>query len=132
MTVSDRLALFLREKKISQKVFCDATGYGEKNVSNFLNGTIKSPRMELITGIIKSYPELSINWLLLGEGPMWNEEYVKSGKLKKDVSVPTDGLRLIGATSSDSELIASYKQMIKNQEKLIHHLEERLNSLLDK
>lgn len=71
MDINDRFLLFLREKRISQKEFCEKTGYLRQSLSKFITGTTKLPKIDWVIGLLEQYPELNMRWLLLGEGEMW-------------------------------------------------------------
>jgi len=130
MTISDRFVLFLREKKISQKKFCAATGFAEKNLSNFINGTVKSPRINIITALVKHFPELNLNWLLLGKGQMLHN--TNAPTLPHQKSTPADEDQIVDQMEHDDlikELIANKNQLINSQEKRIELLEAEIQRL---
>lgn len=67
-SVKERLKLFLREYNISGVDFCESIGVS----SGFISGMRKSIQPDKLINIMKSYPELNIEWLLTGEGEMDN------------------------------------------------------------
>lgn len=71
--LSERIKDFLQEKNITQKDFCDVTGYNDRNLSNILTGRTKVPKIDLIAAFIKFYPEVDVRWLVLGEGEMFTD-----------------------------------------------------------
>ena len=71
-TVSDRFLYFLREKQLSQTDFGNTTGFPQYNLSRFIAGKVKSPKIELITALVQYFPELNLRWLLIGEGEMFH------------------------------------------------------------
>jgi transcriptional regulator with XRE-family HTH domain len=70
MPLSERIKEFLDEKEISQKDFCDKTGYNDRTFSNVLTGRTKVPKIDLVEAFIRFYPEVDIRWLILGDGEM--------------------------------------------------------------
>lgn len=70
-TVSDRFLYFLREKGLTQTEFETITGFPQHNLSRFITGKVKSPKIELITALLSHFPELNLRWLLIGEGEMF-------------------------------------------------------------
>jgi len=135
MTISDRFVLFMREKGINQKDFAEKTGYLRQSLSKFITGNVKSPKIDLILTVMTHYPELNIDWLLMGNGDMWHKDYVKSGKKKEDVSVPADGLVVLGTGSNTElvkELFETKEKLLEVQQKRIEQLEQELKRLKEK
>ncbi len=66
VTVKERLILFLNHKEISQNKF--------ENLLNFSNGFVNNIRQSIIPDklqqIALQFPELNIEWLLIGNGEM--------------------------------------------------------------
>jgi len=82
-TIGQRFTLFLKKKKISQKVFSKATGLAEKNVSNIATDHTKYPRSDFFAAVLENYPDLNLRWLILGKGEMWLNETGTSGQSKE-------------------------------------------------
>ncbi len=68
--VSVRLKHFLTESGLSPSVFADTCGIPRPTLSQLLNGRNKKISDVLIGLIHKAYPDLSVMWLLFGEGDM--------------------------------------------------------------
>ena len=62
-TVKERLAIFLKKKKISQSKFEKMCGMSNGYVNNMKSSI--SP--EKLSNVAKQFPELNIGWLLVGE-----------------------------------------------------------------
>lgn len=77
--VPDRLKLFIKFKGISTRKFEQSIGAG----NGFLSGKQDSIRSDKLTTIYKRYPELSISWLLTGEGDMLNPTTYKDNKIEE-------------------------------------------------
>lgn len=69
--MNNRIALILKAKNISPTVLADDLGVQRSGISHILNGRNK-PSLEFIQKLIKLYPDISIQWILFGEGPMMN------------------------------------------------------------
>ncbi|WP_019947254.1 helix-turn-helix domain-containing protein [Hymenobacter aerophilus] len=65
----DRIQELLRVREISASQFADAIGVSRPVVSHILSGRNK-PSLEVVQKIIAAFPDLSLNWLLNGTGPM--------------------------------------------------------------
>ena len=135
MSISDRFVLFMREKGINQKDFSEKTGYLRQSLSKFLTGNVKSPKVDFIQLIMTHYPELNINWLIMDDGDMWNEDYIKSGKKKEDIKVPASGMVYVGEGMDSklvNELIETQAQLVESQKKQIEQLEREIDRLKGK
>ncbi len=67
--MNDRIALVIKAKNISPSQLADELDVQRSGVSHILNNRNK-PSLEFIQKLLKSYPEISTEWLLFGEGPM--------------------------------------------------------------
>ena len=135
MSVNDRFLFFLREKKITQKEFCEKTGYGVQSLSKFLSGNTGNPGVNLFILTSKHFPEVNINWLMVGEGDMWNAEYVKLGNKKEDIKVSASGMVYVGEGMDSklvNELIETQAQLVESQKKQIEQLEREIDRLKGK
>lgn len=69
--MNNRIALVLKAKNISPSTLADDLGVQRSGISHILNGRNK-PSLEFIQKLIKLYPDISIQWILFGEGQMMN------------------------------------------------------------
>ena len=67
--MNDRIALVIKAKNITPSQLADELGVQRSGVSHILNNRNK-PSLEFIQKLLKSYPEISTEWMLFGEGPM--------------------------------------------------------------
>ena len=67
--VAKRIKIFIQHLGITTAEFCRKTGLSRQTVDKFKAG-IHGPSVESLDKIIKSYPELRLNWLVSGEGMM--------------------------------------------------------------
>ncbi len=70
MDLVNRLKFFLEENKIAISQFADKCRIPRPTLSQILNGRNKKVSDELITKIHEAYPDLSVLWLMFGEGEM--------------------------------------------------------------
>ncbi|MCH5238459.1 MAG: helix-turn-helix transcriptional regulator [Muribaculaceae bacterium] len=70
--VAERLKLFIESQKISYSQFADKCGIPRPSLSQFITGRNKKISDTMVGQIHKEFPNLSIVWLLFGEGPMEN------------------------------------------------------------
>jgi transcriptional regulator with XRE-family HTH domain len=69
MYMKNRLIMFLNRKGITPSKFADEIGIQRSNVSHIMSGRNK-PGYDFICKILSKYPEISAEWLLLGQGEM--------------------------------------------------------------
>ena len=70
MDIISRLKIFLEKRRISNSVFADNCKIARPTLSQLLTGRNKKVSDEVVSKIHEAYPELSIMWLLFGEGAM--------------------------------------------------------------
>lgn len=70
--VADRLKSFIEHKGLSYSQFADTCGIPRPSLSQLLTGRNKKISDILVGQIHNMFPELSIVWLLFGEGSMEN------------------------------------------------------------
>jgi transcriptional regulator with XRE-family HTH domain len=72
-TFSERIALLRQKLNITQQELAISLNVSKRTLGGFENGH-HSPSVDFLINIKKLYPKLSIDWLLLGEGEMWEKE----------------------------------------------------------
>lgn len=73
----NRINLILRAKNITAKQFAEEIGIQPSGMSHIMSGR-NNPSLDFVSKVIRRYPEIDANWLLLGKGEMYmgmkNEE----------------------------------------------------------
>lgn len=92
--MNSRISLLLRAKNISPAQLADELGVQRSGISHILNGRNK-PSLDFIQKLIKSYPDVSISWLMFGTGPMMNPYPQKEEVMKENKSVNASQASLI-------------------------------------
>ncbi len=86
--MNSRLLQFLSAENITQSQFADTIGVARASVSHILSGRNK-PSYEFITAMLRHYPQLNPEWLMLGSGRMYKD----SGRqAQQTVEIPEDQL----------------------------------------
>ena len=84
----DRISLILKHKNLTSAKFADEIGVQRSSISHVLSGRNK-PSLEFIQKILKTYPEISTDWILFGKGKMMsdqeNEKEVKRVRVENDL-----------------------------------------------
>ena len=66
----NRINLLLKAKNITARQFAEEIGIQPSGMSHILGGR-NNPSLEFVTKVIKRYPEIDANWLLIGRGEMY-------------------------------------------------------------
>lgn len=66
----NRINLLLRAKNITAKQFAEEIGIQPSGMSHILGGR-NNPSLEFVSKVLRRYPEIDANWLLLGKGEMY-------------------------------------------------------------
>ena len=66
----NRINLILKAKNITARQFAEEIGIQPSGMSHILGGR-NNPSLDFVTKVIRRYPEIDANWLLLGRGEMY-------------------------------------------------------------
>lgn len=66
----NRINLILRAKNITAKQFAEEIGIQPSGMSHIMGGR-NNPSLEFVSKVLRRYPEIDANWLLLGRGEMY-------------------------------------------------------------
>lgn len=70
--MQDRLNKLITSEKLSPSKFAEIIGVQRSSISHMLSGRNK-PSFDVIQLIIKKFPHISIDWLLMGTGDMYRK-----------------------------------------------------------
>ncbi|MDY4411370.1 MAG: helix-turn-helix transcriptional regulator [Prevotella sp.] len=85
----DQIKLLMESLHMNQKAFAQTTGINEGTLSGILNGKTK-PSMQTVEAIHNRLSNISIKWLMFGEGPMY-ESSARTTPSDKTPETATDG-----------------------------------------
>lgn len=71
----NRINLILRAKNITARQFAEEIGIQPSGMSHILGGR-NNPSLDFAVKVLKRYPEIDANWLLLGKGAMYGNSGV--------------------------------------------------------
>lgn len=77
MDLVNRLKFFMESQQIANSQFADSCRIPRPTLSQLLNGRNKKISDELIGKIHEAYPNLSVLWLMFGEGSMIIDENIE-------------------------------------------------------
>lgn len=73
MSINDRIKHLIKVDEQNTSSFAEKIGFSQVALSNlFIRET--SPSYKMLSAILDAYPDLSTEWLLLGEGEMWKSQ----------------------------------------------------------
>ena len=81
MTTKERLWLLLEELNLRQNQFADKIGKSPQYVNNYLKGDRNLGRI-FVEHLKNAFPDLNVDWLLYGEGDMFEKKSGAAGKSK--------------------------------------------------
>lgn len=85
MDIVNRLKEFINYLSIPVTQFADNCSIPRPTLSQLLNGRNKKVSDELIGKIHDAYPNLSVLWLMFGEGDMLHDSNIETSRPKNDV-----------------------------------------------
>jgi hypothetical protein len=77
MDIASRLKLFLDYTGVQSTQFADTCGIPRPSFSQLLSGRNRKVSDEVISKIHEAYPQLSVLWLMFGEGEMVSSQNIK-------------------------------------------------------
>ena len=84
----DRIKEILVREGFSSGSFADEIGVQRSSLSHILNGR-NNPSLDFMLKVLQRFPRLNSDWLLLGEGEMYNHEEPEI-ELHSEASTPPD------------------------------------------
>lgn len=87
--MNTRLKQFLTAENISQSQFADTIKVVRASVSHVLSGR-NNPSYEFMRAIMLSYPQLNMEWLMLGKGRMYKDAHAVSAPAVEHVTIPSE------------------------------------------
>lgn len=99
----NRINLILRAKNITARQFAEEIGIQPSGMSHILSGR-NNPSLEFVTKVIRRYPEIDANWLLLGKGEMF------AGRAETGERGPEYGERMV-ENGAQLDLISDMNQV---------------------
>ena len=66
----NRINLILKAKNITARQFAEEIGIQPSGMSHIMSGR-NNPSLEFVNKVVRRYPEIDANWLLLGRGEMY-------------------------------------------------------------
>ena len=121
MGIIERIKMYCEYKGITVNKFEVSSGIARGSL-RYVKQSIGS---EKLSGIIKSFPDLDISWLITGEGSMIKitNTYIKEELKSLDESEHNKIMDRINLMPSDTNLILFYEKAIEEKDKEILKLQ---------
>lgn len=120
--VYERIQRMLKNKRISGNELAKIIGISSTSVYNYLSGEVRAP-LSFVSMILESFPDLSAEWLLRGEGEMFLPQR-KSTYLEM-----AEKLHAPLMASEPSSLTAQVERLTQKQEEMQSQLDRLLQKL---
>lgn len=79
--INDRINKLIGVLDMNPTSFAESVGVSVTVIFNIIKGRRSKPSFELILKMLNTYDKLSADWLIKGQGPMWNDEVVTSDEI---------------------------------------------------
>lgn len=76
--INDRIYHLINVLNMNPTSFSDSLNVSVTVIFNIIKGRRSKPSFELIFNILSTYDKLNSEWLIKGEGSMWNDDIVVS------------------------------------------------------
>ncbi len=73
MAIKDRLKLIMDDKGLNNGEFAKEIGVVQSTISNIFGARGTNPSTDVLLRLHKRYPNINLEWLLTGEGAMYND-----------------------------------------------------------
>lgn len=89
--MKDRIYQLMKQQGMSQKQFANELCVGEATLSSIFTGRTR-PTNNMVAAIHERFPEVSISWLMFGEGDMYAGETIKVKESPVSAEATSDDL----------------------------------------
>lgn len=96
--MKDRIAHIIRAKNLTAAEFASRIGIQPSNVSHLLSGR-NNPSLDFVKKLKETFPEYSLDWLVMGKGPITVSEpfaepalSVEHSPIEKEPEKPIDSM----------------------------------------
>lgn len=112
MDIVSRLKIYMDYAQIAISQFADTCNIPRPTISQILNGRNKKISDELIGKIHTAFPDLSVVWLMFGEGPMLTGSNIKTSEPENSQRLTFDD----DQTSEHEMFVSEREPLLQSQE----------------
>lgn len=117
--MTERIKTLISHLGLSTRAFALNCGIRQNTLSNQLNG-VRELSLQTVIAIIKTYPEVSADWLISGEGTMFKENMPDCNAERV--------LKLVDTINTLQDTINAKSETIATMAKRITELENQLKN----
>ena len=88
--MKDRIKKIMESQHMSQQVFADFIGLGAATLSGIFNDRTR-PTLNVVESIKKKIPDISIDWLMFGQGPMYVSDMATDNQAQQPSTTSVEG-----------------------------------------
>jgi len=136
MSLSIRFQTVLKDQRLSQKRFCEITGYNQQSFSRFVSGTIANPGSNLLLVTAEYFPHINTEWLLSGRGEMYKKGFSSTGEKLAEDSNPAieekdlgNDFKYLGKSGQEEGPFAVLLNSLQTKDTLIKMYAEKVENL---
>ncbi|HOK37448.1 MAG TPA: helix-turn-helix transcriptional regulator [Bacteroidales bacterium] len=114
--MKDRIAKIIKSRGLTSAKFAEEIGVQASGISHILSGR-NNPSTDLILKILKRFPDISTDWLLLGEGSMYKNESATEipGNIKSKLPIQKDLFSTIVADEKENANIKTVNSELTDE-----------------
>ena len=87
--MKDRIKRLMESQHMTQQTFADFIGISSASLSSIFNGRTK-PTLNTVEAIKGKFPKISLDWLMYGTEPMFNDEATEAKNESNMDALPTN------------------------------------------
>lgn len=119
--VKQRITAIIENKADSTYAFAKAINVRQSTISDYLNSG-KTPSWAVIRGIVETYSDISLEWLLRGEGSMYTKDIPTDGDTEQTLDLKAEITRLRAEREELLQRITELNAVVNYQEKRLDKL----------
>jgi hypothetical protein len=85
VNISERLQKLIELKGLNKNSFSIKTGVSAMAIGHIIGPRKTMPGLEIVQKICKTFPDISVEWLVMGNGPMIKQIEIELPKEEKDM-----------------------------------------------
>ena len=116
LQMKDRISLLIKAKNLTAAQFADEIGVQKSSISHILSGR-NNASLDFIQKILLCYPEVSMDWILFGKGPIFRSSET-SANVNNDVHLNTDHLHELPPVDLFSDLTTDKPAVFRTENDL--------------
>ena len=116
LQMKDRISLLIKAKNLTAAQFADEIGVQKSSISHILSGR-NNASLDFIQKILLCYPEVSMDWILFGKGPIFRSSET-SANVNNDVHLNADHLHELPPVDLFSDLTTDKHTVFRTENDL--------------